>query len=378
MLIATIFSILIYILGEFLGFRYLEDMAITLLSDIDFSKTLLSGMLGALLFAGALHTNLNKLLNQKWTILTFATIGVITSTFIVATLLYYLLAFFSLPLPFIYCLLFGALISPTDPIAVLGILNKSRAPESLKTKIIGESLFNDGVGVVVFLTILSIVIGEHQFSSPFILKLFAIEVLGGVAFGFIIGFIGYHAIKSVDNYSLEILITLAIAISGYVLAENLHLSAPLAIVVAGLLIGNQGRNFAMSDKTVEHLDNFWELVDEVLNAVLFLLIGLEILILTFKAEFAYLGLFAIVIVLLARFIAISIPVSLYSKFRPFSDNAIKILTWGGLRGGISIALALSIPAGPERDLLLALTFAVVFFSILIQGITLKYLLPKSN
>jgi CPA1 family monovalent cation:H+ antiporter len=345
-----------------------------LLEQIDFDEALLHGMLSVLLFAGALHVNLGDLARQKWVIAILATGGVIASSFLVGFMTYGLALALELDLPFIYCLLFGALISPTDPIAVLGLLKTAGAPPTLSTKIAGESLFNDGVGVVVFLVIFGIATGSTNGSASDVALLFARETLGGAGFGIALGLIAYAMLKKVDNYQVEVLITLALVTGGYAAAEVLHLSAPIAIVVAGLFIGNQGRLFAMSDRTREHLDTFWELVDEIMNAILFVLIGLEVLVLRATGTSLVAGAIAIGIVLLARFIAVGVPVTLQRPFREFSPHAIKVLTWGGLRGGISVALALTLPTGPERDAILTMTYVVVGFSILVQGLTLKRLL----
>ncbi len=353
-----------------------EARAEAILARVDFSDLLLHGMLAFLLFAGALHVNLEDLLKQKWIISALTTVGVLISTILVAFLTWISLGFLDLDLPFLYCLLFGALISPTDPIAVLGILKSCNAPKSLETKITGESLFNDGVGVVIFIVLMNIVKGEHALGPAEVMLFFLQEVVGGALFGLGAGFLIYWMLKNVDHYPVEILLTLALVTGGYALAEALHLSAPIAMVVAGLLIGNQGRALAMSEKTCEHLDSFWELVDEILNAVLFVLIGLEILVLSFKVSYLLAGLAAIPIVLLSRWISVGIPVTLLRLRREFSDNVVKIMTWGGLGGGISVALALSLPSGPERDVILAVTYTVVVFSILVQGLTLGRLFPK--
>jgi CPA1 family monovalent cation:H+ antiporter len=342
----------------------------TLLGSINFDETLLHGMLSFLLFAGALHINLNDLAEQKWTIALLSTGGVLLSTFIVGPLVWWLLAALGIHVPLIYALLFGALISPTDPIAVLGILRQANAPKSLEIKIAGESLFNDGVGVVVFLALLGVATGEHHAELSHVLWLFVREAAGGVGFGLAIGAAAFWMLRSVDKYQVEILITLAVATGGYALAEKLHISAPIAIVVAGLLIGNHGRRFAMSDHTREHLDTFWELVDEVLNAVLFVMIGLEVMVLTLSVSNLVAGLLVIPVVLAARFVSVGLPVSLLRLFRQFSPRAVRVLTWGGLRGGISVALALSLPEVPEREPILAVTYMVVVFSILVQGLTI--------
>ena len=354
-----------------------ESRAESVLREIDFSELLLHGMLAFLLFAGALHVNLGDLLQQKWIISSLATAGVVISTLIVASLTWILLRSLGLELPFIYCLLFGALISPTDPIAVLGILKSANAPKTLETKITGESLFNDGVGVVVFIVLLDIVRGGHDLDPAHVLLFFLQEAVGGAVFGLATGFLVYWMLKSLDNYPVEILLTMALVTGTYALAETLHLSAPIAVVVAGLLIGNQGRSLAMSEKTCEHLDSFWELVDEILNAVLFVLIGLEILVLQFNVSYLLAGLAAIPLVLAARWVSVGIPISLLKLRREFSPNVVKIMTWGGLRGGISVALALSLPSGTERDVILAVTYTVVVFSILVQGLTIKWLFPST-
>jgi len=330
----------------------------------------MQGMLSFLLFAGALHINLNDLAKQKWVISSLATVGILTSTFIVGGASYFLLNQLGIELSFIYCLLFGALISPTDPIAVLGILKSADAPKTLETKIAGESLFNDGVAVVVFIVLLGIATGGHEISASHILLIFLEEAVGGVVFGFSIGWITYQLLKQVDNYQVEILLTLALVMGGYALASAIHVSGPIAVVVAGLLIGNHGRTFGMSDHTREHLDTFWELIDEILNAVLFVLIGLEVLILPFTTDVLMVSLLLIPLLLIARFISVAIPITLMKKRREFTHGAIRILTWGGLRGGISVALALSLPPGEARDVILAITYVIVVFSIVVQGLTI--------
>ncbi len=280
----------------------------------------------------------------------------------------------------IYCLVFGSLISPTDPIAVLGILKNAGAPKSLETKITGESRFTDGIGVVVFTIILEIAVGGHEIDALEIALFFLEEGVGGIFYGLILGFVAYRVLKSVDNYQVEILVTLAVATGGYALAQAIHTSGPLAIVIAGLFIGNHGRKFAMSETTTRHLDTFWELVDETLNAVLFLLIGFEVLVLTLSGRYILAGVIIIPLVILARFITVGLPISLMKFFQDFSPNAIKVMTWGGLRGGISVALALSIPPGPNREVILTATYAVVVFAIIVQGLTIKYLIknPKAG
>jgi len=376
MIIALLVSLGLTALGPF-GFG-LEKDANRLLASIDFDETLLHGMLSFLLFAGALHVNLGNLAKQKWIIGLLATFGVLGSTFIMGFISRWVLGLLGIDLPLIYCLLFGSLISPTDPIAVIGILKKAGVPESLETKIAGESLFNDGVAVVVFLIFLEIATGTHEITAASVLVLFIKEALGGAVFGLLIGWIAYWMLKSIDNYQVEVLITLALVTGGFALADELHLSGPIAIVVAGLLIGNHGRLLAMSDEVREHLDTFWELVDEVLNAVLFVLIGLEVLALTFIRGYFIAGGLLIPLLLLARFICVGGPVLIMRRFRTFSPNVIKILTWGGLRGGISVALALSLPPGKYREVILAITYMVVVFSIIVQGLTIGRLVRRSQ
>jgi CPA1 family monovalent cation:H+ antiporter len=376
MLIGLLFSLLLIAISQF--FPESKQWAVAMLIQIDFDKTLLHGMLSFLLFAGALHVNINDLRQQYRIILGLATAGVILSTFIVGILSWEVLNLLGFNLSFFYCLLFGALISPTDPIAVLAILKKADTPKSLEIKIVGESLFNDGVGVVIFLILLEIAGSRHEITVARVFMLFMQEAIGGGLLGLGAGMLAYRMLKQVDNYQVEILITLGLVTGGYALADNLHLSAPIAIVVAGLLIGNHGRSFAMSDDTRQNLDTFWQLADEVLNAILFLLIGLEVMVLNFNWLSLIGALLGIAIVLSARLISVSVPIHLLKRYRSFSPHVVKILTWGGLRGGISIALALSLPLGGERDVLLAITYGVVVFSILVQGLTIGPFLTKLN
>ncbi len=373
MAIALAMSLILLLLGK-LGFD-INVRAEAFIRSIDFNEALMHGMLSCLLFAGALHVNLSDLLDQKWVVGTLASVGVVLSTFVIGGASYYLFSLVGLHLPFLYCLLFGALISPTDPVAVMGILKEARLPKPLEVKVVGESLFNDGVGVVVFLVLMSLIPRDSVLISDVVL-LFVEEVLGGALLGILLGFGAYLMLKSVDNYQVEILITLALVMGGYELANLLHTSGPIAVVVAGLLIGNQGRRLAMSEKTREHLDAFWDLVDELLNAILFVLIGLEVLVLSFQSAYLKAGLVAIPLVLFARFITVWLQVKVFSLVREFTQRAVAILTWGGLRGGISVALALSLPAGPARDAVLLITYTVVVFSILVQGLTIKRLIAS--
>ncbi|MEE8349668.1 MAG: sodium:proton antiporter [Acidobacteriota bacterium] len=374
MLIALLLSLSLIVAGQWNS--GLEQQARSMLSSIDFNQTVLHGMLSFLLFAGALHVNLSDLAQQKWIIGCLATFGVLTSTLLVGTSTWVILGFLDLQIPWTYCLLFGALISPTDPIAVLSIIKSSRIPKSLETKIIGESLFNDGVGVVVFLVLLGVITGGQEVTAQEVIFLFLTEVGGGVLFGLTIGGVAYQMLKSIDNYQVEVLITLALVTGGYALAGHLHVSGPIAIVVIGLLIGNHGRIMAMSQVTCEHLDTFWELVDEILNAVLFVLIGLELLVLTLSVSALLAGLAAIPLILVSRLISVGIPVLLLRPFREFSPRVVRILTWGGLRGGISVALVLSLPEALARDLFLVMTYVVVVFSVVVQGLTIGRLIKS--
>ena len=373
MTISLVFS-LVFIATSSL-FPGFEKNVRLLLESINFDRTLLHGMLSFLLFAGALHVNLQDLAERKYSIGTLATAGTLLSVFIIGSVTWLMMDIFNVRLPFIYCLLFGAIISPTDPIAVLSLLKTSGAPKSLEIKITGESLFNDGIGVVVFLAIMEVATGL-ELSTGHIFLLFARETAGGIIAGLVMGYFSFLMLKSVDNYQVEILITLALTTGGYALADFLHISGPIAIVVSGLLVGNHGRFLAMSEKTRHHLDIFWELVDEILNAVLFVMIGMEILVLSFKSEYLLLCILIIPVALIARFISIGIPIKILSFFRTFSPGVIRIMTWGGLRGGISVALALSISPSPERQLILALTYSVVLFSILVQGLTIEKVVRK--
>ncbi len=379
-------SIGVLALGQLGFFGGGADFAEEALSRIDFDALLLNGMLGAMLFASALEVDLSELWRQKWTILVLATGGVLASTLLVGGAVYLGLGALGLRIPFIYALLFGALISPTDPIAVLALLKRAGAPKELETIITGESLFNDGVGVVVFTLILGVAVAAAGGDTGHIAQgadagsvalLFAEEAGGGVLFGLALGFAAYWLLKEIDAYAIEILVTLAVVTGGYAFAGWLHTSGPLAMVVAGLLIGNRGRAFAMSERTKQHLDTFWVVVDEVLNAVLFVLIGLEVLVLELSPLFIVAGLLAIPVVLGARLVSVGAPILLLRRRRRFRRYTVRIMTWGGLRGGIAIALALSIPPSSQRDLILLMTYVVVVFSIVVQGLTVGPLARRS-
>ena len=377
MVCSLIFSLVLVMLGHF-GYSEGVSIASEIVGQIEFDNTLLNGMLGFLLFAGAMHIDLDHLLARKWTIGILASVGVITSMFLVAGGAYFLFQWFGFNVPFIFCLLFGSLISPTDPIAVMGILKTAGASKSLEIKIAGESLFNDGVAIVIFLAIFGMAINGEAFDPQHIALLFVQEAFGGALFGFVCGWVVLQMLRQVDNYQVEILLTLALVSGGATAAAGLHLSAPIAVVVAGLMIGNHGRRDAMSNTTVQHLDTFWELIDEILNAVLFLIIGLEVMVLSLDIKTWAMGLVMAIMVLLARTISVGIPVNVLRRMnKDFHPHAVKILTWGGLRGGISVALALSIPTSPERDLIVAVTYVIVVLSILVQGLTIGKLIKAT-
>ena len=351
-----------------------------IISQIDFKTVLLDVMLSFMLFAGALHTNFNQLKVQRGPVLAFSTIGVLLSTLFVGVFMYYVFQFFTMDISFIHCLLFGALISPTDPIAVLGILKKAKVPKKLEAKIVGESLFNDGVGVVIFLTIYEIASqGKEEITLTHVASLFAQEVFGGIALGLLLGWITYRLMKSIDDYDIEVIITLAAVMLGSAIAHYFHLSAPLAMVTAGLVVGmDTVRNNAMSEITEGYVDKFWELIDILLNTILFVLIGMEMLVLNFENNYLLVALFSIPIVLLCRYASLSAPITFFKKRLNFVPKTNLIMTWGGLRGGISIALALGLTESMHRDLFLVITYVIVVFSILIQGLTVGKLVKKLN
>ena len=376
MLITIVFTLVVF------GIGYVDDTLINaeryIIDQIDFKSVLLDIMLSFLLFAGALHTNFDQLKVQRWPILVFSTLGVLVSTFLVGTSMYYLLQLLGMDINFIYCLLFGSLISPTDPIAVLGILKKAGAPKQLETKIVGESLFNDGVGVVVFLTIFQLAsAGETAVGPLEILELFGVEVIGGLALGLALGWGTYKLMKSIDDYDIEVIITLATVMVGTLIAQKFHLSAPLAMVAAGLVVGNDTvRNSAMSETTETYVDKFWELLDILLNTLLFVLIGMEMLVLSFKTEYVIAGLLAIPLVLICRYLSLLLPIKFFEKKLDFVPRTNLIMTWGGLRGGISIALALGLSDDMFRDVFLVITYIVVVFSIIGQGLTVEKLIKR--
>ena len=375
MAIALVLSLLNMALDK-LGFHALHTYEQSLLKSIDFSELLMQGMLSLLLFAGALHINLSHLRAFRWQIASLAVVGTTLSTLFIGYALWYLLALTDLDLPLVYCLVFGALISPTDPIAVQGILKSAGAPESVELVISGESLFNDGVGVVLFSLILAMIASGN---TPTVLgasELLVKEAGGGALLGAVFGFVVYRMLKSIDSYHEEVLITLASVLGGYALATHLHVSGPLAMVVMGLIVGNQGRSHAMSEQTEKNVDMFWELLDEILNAVLFVIIGLEVVLIHFSNALLATGLMVIVLTLVSRLLTVGAPIALLGERFRLPKGSWSVITWGGRRGGISVALALSLPHGDARDIVVSLTYLVVVFSILVQGMTIGKLVKR--
>ncbi len=375
MLIALLTSLTLVVIGTV--YPVLLKDASNILKNFDFSELLLGSMLSFMLFAGAIHIKLDELKKEKLPVILFSTLSVILSTFIIGTGIYYLLSLFNLQTSYIYCLLFGSLISPTDPIAVLSILKSVKISKSLEMKLAGESLFNDGVAVVVFLTLLQVAQKPLSFHWLDIAGLFIREAFGGLMLGIVIGYLGFLLMRSIDNYRVEVLLTLAMVMGGYSLASILHISGPLAMVAAGILTGN-GKKYSMSDITTEYVDKFWELVDDILNTILFVLIGLELLLIPFVSSYVLLGIITIIMVVLTRFISIWLPAQIIRLKEKINNRTILILTWGGLRGGISIALALSLKPEFSKDLFLALTYFVVAFSILFQGLTIGRLARRKK
>lgn len=343
--------------------------AASLVDQIDFNDAVLHGMLAFLLFAGSLQLDLGDLAKEKWTIGLLAVLGTCISTFLVAIGGFGIFHLIGIPMGWLPCLLFGALISPTDPIAVLSIMQKVKAPKRLEIQIAGESLFNDGIGVVIFLTLLEASQGGATPGLGNVLFLLVRETGGGVLLGLAAGLLTYRMLRKVDEYQVEILLTLALAMGGYALANALHFSAPITAVVAGLFIGNRGRKFAMSVRTREHVDMFWELIDGILNALLFLLLGLELLVMPFDGRYILAGLCIVPATLLARCLSVGMIIAPLRRPLSCDRGAVRILTWGALRGGLSVAMALSLPQSNAREPLLAATYIVVVFSIIVQGLT---------
>jgi CPA1 family monovalent cation:H+ antiporter len=376
MLMALISSLIIFAVGEV--YPSVTVSITAMIHELDFSRLLMGSMLSFMLFAGAIHIKLEDLRPERFSVIIFSTCSVLLSTFIVGIIIFYLLALFGMQVDFVYCLLFGSLISPTDPIAVLGILKEAKISKSLETKMAGESLFNDGVAVVVFVTLLEVAEQPGNLKWTNVLGLFLREACGGILWGILIGYLGFLLMRSINNYKVEVMITLAIVMGGYSFASMLHISGPLAMVAAGIIIGNQAKNEAVSDKTAEYIDKFWELIDEILNAILFVLIGFELLIVNLQFVYILIGFISIIIVLLSRYVSVLIPAQIVKLKERVSHKTILILTWGGLRGGISIALALSIKPEMHKDLWVTLTYVIVAFSILVQGLTIGRFAKRLN
>ncbi|MCS5645560.1 MAG: sodium:proton antiporter [Candidatus Marinimicrobia bacterium] len=350
------------------------------LRQIDFNETLMHGMLSFLMFAGALHADFSAIKTSRLTIGVMAVFGTLISTFVIGTSIWFLLGYFEFKLPFVWALVFGALISPTDPVAVLSLFKTVEVPDTLQAKMTGESLFNDGVGVVLFTVVLAIALADEGHGGNIgpteVIKLFFTEVAGGALLGLVAGYIGYRAMYGIDESSLEVLITLALVMVTYSLALSLHMSGPIAMVVAGLFIGNSGVKYAMSEKTRDYVLTFWTLIDEILNSVLFLLIGFEVLVVAESIENLWFALLAIPVTLFARTFSVTIPITILSHWETFTKGAVPILIWGGLRGGIAVALVLSLPDNKYKFAILTITYGVVLFSIIVQGLTVKPLIKR--
>ncbi len=374
LVVALIASLSVMVLDVFMPELGLSPTIKTAVEHLEFSDTLLEGMLGLLLFAGALHVKLSDLREQAWTVALMATIGVALSTAIAGLGLY-----FAMGVPLLIALVFGALISPTDPVAVLGVLREANLRKSLETQIAGESLFNDGVGYVVFLLLIGLAfpaVAHSEASVGAALILFTKEAFGGAALGFVLGWLVFQMMKRIDDYPLEVLLSLGLAFGGYQLAVMLHVSGPIMAVVAGLLIGDVGMKHGMSAETREYLNAFWKLIDEILNALLFLLIGVEVFAIAFSQDMILAGIFGIFLSLIARLAAVSLPILILSRWKKYRRDVIPIMTWGGLKGGISVALALSVPDNEYKPLILTITYIVVLFSIIVQGLTIAPLAKR--
>jgi CPA1 family monovalent cation:H+ antiporter len=366
-IMGAVASLLVIGIDRLLPASTLAEQVSAFISGIDFHTTLMDGMLSFLLFAGALHVDWTELRRGRWPILALSTVGVLLSTGIVGGGFYLLTAALGVGVPLIWCFVFGALISPTDPVAVMGVLKRAAVPPTLQATVAGESLFNDGVGVVVFSILLAAALGTEPFTIGHAAEAFFLEAGGGALLGLLVGWLGFKAMASIDEYNVELMISLAVVMGGYSLAQFLHVSGPVAMAVAGLLIGNAGVKLAMSDTTQDYVLKFWALVDELLNAVLFLLIGLEVIAIVPEPRLLIAGALAIPLVLGARMLAVALPLAALRPFLSMGRLALPTLVWGGLRGGISIALALSLPEGPARTAILAVTYTVVLFSVVVQG-----------
>lgn len=365
-----------------LRWAYLEggvaQALISSINQIDFRTAVMDGILAFVLFAGALHVDIALLRNRALAVGFLATVGAVVSALVVSTGLWLTAQLFSLPLNFAWCMVFGTLIAPTDPVAVLATLKSVNIEKSLETDMAGEALFNDGIGVVLFTLTLSLAVSGGDFGWGDAAHMLALEAGGGALFGLLVGYAGYHAMKQLDDYTVEILVSLAVVTGGYAAAQALHVSGPITVVVVGVLIGNRGARHAMSEETKRYLFGFWDLIDDILNATLFLLIGLEVLVFRFELSFAWIAVAAIPVVLLARFIAVAGTVYLLRPWNRFPSGSIPILVWGAVRGAISVALALSIPESEARPYILAATYSVVLFTAIGQGLTLKRLIRATR
>ncbi|WP_446051008.1 cation:proton antiporter [Zobellia laminariae] len=371
MIISIVFSL--GILGLSKLFPELIKFEKDIVGSIDFKKLLMDGLLSFMLFAGAVHVNINELKSEKWKIVAFSSLGVVISTALIGGIFFWVLQQIGMPLPLVHCLLFGALISPTDPISVLGILKKIGIKKSMETTIVGESLFNDGVGVVVFLTLLQFASAgtSESIDALGIAENFLLEIGGGLLFGYLLGRIAHRAISKINSYETEVLITLGMVMGGYVVAGKIGVSGPLSMVVAGLFIGNRTYRQEKKEKTVDYVDKFWELIDILSNAVLFVLIGLEIVLIPFTQQLIVVGFLAAIVVIISRFLSVSVLIVLLKKWLHFDSKTSLLMTWGGLRGGISIAMALSLPEEVSWNYIVPVTYLVVIFSIIVQGLTLE-------
>lgn len=375
MLISLAFSLLIIAESKISSafYHHVEH----LVQSINFSQTLLNVMLGFLLFAGALHINLNQLKQQRAAVLSFSTLSVVLSIFFFGSIMWGVFVLFGYPVDYIYCLWFGALVSPTDPIAVIGILKKSNMPKQIEATINGESLFNDGVGVVFFVTIGQVIqLGVENLTAWDVLLLFLREVVGGISLGLGLGYIVFYFIRKIDHYQTEVLLSLALVMGCGEVAQFLHVSGPLAVIVIGLILGNKVSQTAMSETTRDYHSKFWELIDDFLNAILFVLIGLQMVLLPFITNYLLIGVSAIVLLLICRYFSLSIPILFLKDKHLFNRRTALVMTWGGLRGGLSVALTLSLPESPYKEIIVSITYIIVIFSILVQGLTTARLVKK--